>query len=566
MSLLEFPPLSQADFPYCLQEVNGRLFYGSKEDVERISKSNLLCDYPAVDKCQLHTLQHSLSRDNVRRVFTESQSSRVQQAVHVWQKDGIRGLLNFVVNSSEGTPFGWPITTAGRALQRAERDVLSILAFSEENLHDVIAQTSDTLNWRTNWVRCIAYRSDGERLAICQANDYVRIFGLGRDNKPPITLKHRRQKNVSYLAWKPYDHLVLAVACDDAVLIWRLSPKSPTNRPSAQCAQVLDVPPSFCPVTQCVWDKELSFALFVTSPSSTRILVLDTLSGEGESVGDWVGSRVRRIWPSPDGSKLLVSYSSSSIKVYDRDSWSEEKWSHLGGVCTAAVWSPDSSFILFCTDSEETIRAVRFSTRMDIVQGYQQILRRYGAEFANVVFDVSMVNCGPDLCGEPRMVGGAVRDMQISPDGQRLAVAFESDTTIIALFMVDWSLSFILTPCGFIKGHSFGDATIFRFYPKFSTGSLLSVVWSSGCMQYIPLLYGPASDVSASSRLLCASSSSSQDPAGSSEILQPAFVESQQENSSSTSDDDRKGKRSAEVGLFSTSGLYDQLLLTVPAE
>lgn len=43
-----------------------------------------LFDYPKINKKHLQMLQHSMSREDVRRVFSENQWSRFQQALHIW--------------------------------------------------------------------------------------------------------------------------------------------------------------------------------------------------------------------------------------------------------------------------------------------------------------------------------------------------------------------------------------------------------------------------------------------------------------------------------------------------
>lgn len=54
----------------------------------------------------------------------------------------------------------------------------------------------------SNWIRCIACSSDGDRLAVCQLNDYVRVYLCDSMKKAPITLKHPAQKDVTDMAWK----------------------------------------------------------------------------------------------------------------------------------------------------------------------------------------------------------------------------------------------------------------------------------------------------------------------------------------------------------------------------
>uniref|UniRef100_A0A0M3KDK8 WD_REPEATS_REGION domain-containing protein n=1 Tax=Anisakis simplex TaxID=6269 RepID=A0A0M3KDK8_ANISI len=172
-------------------------------------------------------------------------------------------------------------------------------------------------------------------------SDHVRIYSFGNTSRSPITLKHPRQKSVTHMTWKPFDTMLLAVACADAILIWRLNPKTFTNR------------------------------------------------------------------------------------VYDRNTnWSEERWSGLHGGCISAVWSNDSTYLLFANRDQPCIYSVRFATRIELSQDGNQILRSYGAETQIEVYNLCEVSYAND--DETRHIGGSIHNMQLSPDGKRLAVSFKS--------------------------------------------------------------------------------------------------------------------------------------------
>ncbi|EJW76197.1 hypothetical protein WUBG_12893, partial [Wuchereria bancrofti] len=109
----------------------------------------------------------------------------------------------------------------------------------------------------------------------------------------------------------------------------------------------------------------------------------------------------------------------------------------------------------------------------------------YGSEIAVPVYDLSKMilehldngSGGNSSSRSTYKVGGYIRDMKISPDGQRIAVTFSEHPTIIALFVVETIPSFFFAPCGLINGAvNFGPATILSFFPKFQYGSLLIVV------------------------------------------------------------------------------------------
>lgn len=55
---------------------------------------------------------------------------------------------------------------------------------------------------KSNWLRCVAVHEEGRRIAICQTNNYIRVYNIGRSQKTPLTLKHPLQSNVASMAWE----------------------------------------------------------------------------------------------------------------------------------------------------------------------------------------------------------------------------------------------------------------------------------------------------------------------------------------------------------------------------
>uniref|UniRef100_A0A0R3RMS9 ANAPC4_WD40 domain-containing protein n=1 Tax=Elaeophora elaphi TaxID=1147741 RepID=A0A0R3RMS9_9BILA len=464
--------------------------------------------FPKIENGLLTRLQQSLSRESSRETFMNSQHNRLQRTISSWTTKGIENLVGCIRNAVSVTiPYSGWLSSAGQIFSKAQIDIANIFAKSEESLYDSIMQTSSTLNWLTNWARCIAVHNGGHRIAVCQNNDCIRIFCCG-SNRLPITLKHQYQQNVTDMAWKPFDRMVLAVACTHAVLIWRLDKQNLNIRPSVNCADVIDMS-LLAPVTQCLWDSVFDQVLFVVSLSSSCLQVLDTSNGESEIVGSWAGSRIRHVWISPNGGKIAVAYDGNIISVYDRHSWHEERWKKLKGFCVAAAWTPLSDLLFFATSNEPFIRGIHFVKKLQNMENDQL---SHGSEVTVPVYDLSemiLEHVNNDRDGDRNgnsdssadKINGFVRDMKISPDGQRIAVTFNGkviltlepisywnskitnekkitgNPTIIALFVVETMPSFFFAPCGLINGAAnFGSATILSFFPKFQYGSLLIVV------------------------------------------------------------------------------------------
>ncbi|CAG9529521.1 unnamed protein product, partial [Cercopithifilaria johnstoni] len=336
MSSYQFPPIeSPDDLPFCLYETNGRLIYGTKEELYEMEENALLGVLPKIENGLLNRLQQSSSRDGVRETFMGNQRNGFQQTVGGWTTKVIENLVDRVKNAVSSTvPYSSWLSSAGQIINKAHFDITNVFAKSEEGLYDSIMQTSSTLNWLTNWARCIAVHNSGRRIAICQNNDYIRIFSCDSD-RLPITLKHQYQQNVTDMAWKP----------------------------SVNCADVIEMS-SLAPITQCLWDSVFNQALFIVSASSSCLQVLDTSNGESELVRSWSGGRIRHVWISPDGSKIAVAYDENIISVYDRHSWHEERWKKFKGLCVAAAWTPLSDVFFFATCNEPYIRGIHFVKKL----------------------------------------------------------------------------------------------------------------------------------------------------------------------------------------------------------
>lgn len=62
-------------------------------------------------------------------------------------------------------------------------------------------------------------------ILFCNFCDYVLCFS----SVTPI-LKHRLQKDVASMAWKPLCASILAVACQSCVIVWHVDPTSLSTR------------------------------------------------------------------------------------------------------------------------------------------------------------------------------------------------------------------------------------------------------------------------------------------------------------------------------------------------
>lgn len=85
-------------------------------------------------------------------------------------------------------------------------------------------------------------------------------------------LKHKLQRNISVMAWKPLSASVLAVGTQSVILIWTIDPNSLSNRPSSSAAQVLSYS-GHNPITSLTWCPLGRNRLYAVSALNSALLV-----------------------------------------------------------------------------------------------------------------------------------------------------------------------------------------------------------------------------------------------------------------------------------------------------
>lgn len=141
-------------------------------------------------------------------------------------------------------------------------------------------------------------------------------------------------------------------------------------------------------------------------------------------------------------------------------------------MCCAA-WSADNNHLVFATDDEPLLYSVSFVSSTDS---------------ALPVLDLSqvLVDSDSELLG-----GGLVQNIVWEPAGNRLAVSFRH-TALVAVFSTRSGRTLSLTPCGWIRGRKDEVPTCLEFEADYlDWGAVLTVGWSSGRIQHVPLLYSP---------------------------------------------------------------------------
>uniref|UniRef100_A0A087X3U6 Achalasia, adrenocortical insufficiency, alacrimia n=1 Tax=Poecilia formosa TaxID=48698 RepID=A0A087X3U6_POEFO len=329
-------------------------------------------------------------------------------------------------------------------------------------------------------VRAFAWHPHTDKFAVALLDDSIKIYNPKSAITP--TLKHRLQRNVAAVQWKPLCASVLAVACQNCLLVWNVDPCSLSTRPSSGCAQVLSHP-GHSPVTSIAWSPSGSL-LVSASPLDTSMMVWDVAAESCVPLQRVGGGGVTFLSWSPDGSHILASTPSALFRVWETRMWTCERWPCIKGCCQSGCWSPDGSRLLFTVQGEMVIYALTFSGSPGLVKGPQ---------VAVVVADLSETTFNsPD--GDI-IVGGEIQSLSWDPRGERLAVLLKGDPgaanrpAIIAVFKTRSNPVFELLPCGFIQGEPGAEPRLLQFHPNFQHGALLTVCWSSGKITHIPFYF-----------------------------------------------------------------------------
>lgn len=480
-------PLAPADNVVTICEQNGQLVTSSTS--KHIGGSKIQ-GYPIVtishDQCKSMG-----GRENAKSAFLPHDETVWKRAMHAWYEMGLSGVFEEIVNSKSEVP-PWTSEMAKRTLtfvrwtSSLHGSLFPHLSMSNE---DMISKFSGIFDWKKSPVHAFSWHPHTVKFAYALQDDSIRVH-MGRSDIVP-TLKHKLQKNVADLSWQPQSASVLAVACQSCVLIWHVEPTSLATRPSTSSVQVLQQN-NHSPVTCLAWDPN-GRILLSSSPVDTAIMAWDVAMETGIPLRRVGGGGVSLLKWSPDGSKVFSATPSHLFRVWETTKWSCEVWTKCIGRLKTACWSPDGSVLLFATEIEPIIYSLSFSTAQD-----ERKAVIGGSHSAVAAVDLSEVMIqGED--GNDIKVGGLVHTMVWDQTGERLAVLLQ-DTAghvqrQIVLFRTKIDIMVQVTPCGFLQGEVTAIPHHISFQPKYDNGAVLTVVWSTGSVTYVPLYFVPSRDV-----------------------------------------------------------------------
>uniref|UniRef100_A0A4W6F2L4 Achalasia, adrenocortical insufficiency, alacrimia n=1 Tax=Lates calcarifer TaxID=8187 RepID=A0A4W6F2L4_LATCA len=413
-----------------------------------------------------------------RTAFLDHSETLWMRSAAAWRDGGLTGLLTEITNSHTEVPK-WLSVSSGctlallRWISSFHGSLFPHLTLSSE---DMIAEFSQVLNWSDCVVRAFSWHPHTDKFAVALLDDSIKIYNPKSATTP--TLKHRLQRSVAAVQWKPLCASALAVACQNCLLVWHVDPCSLSTRPSSGCAQVLSHP-GHSPVTSIAWSPSGSL-LVSASPVDTAVMVWDVAAESCVPLQRLGGGGVTFLSWSPDGSHVLASTPSTLFRVWETRMWTCERWPCVKGRCQSGCWSPDGSRLLFTVQGETVIYALTF-TDAPGSRLYSVFIHASGDEL--IMLDLSA------------SVGGEIQSLSWDPRGERLAVLLKGDPqavdrpAIIAVFKTRTNPIFELLPCGFVQGEPGAEPRLMQFHPNFQHGALLTVCWSTGRITHVPFYF-----------------------------------------------------------------------------
>ncbi|XP_022180553.1 aladin-like isoform X2 [Myzus persicae] len=340
-----------------------------------------------------------------------------------------------------------------------------------ENL--VLTDISRTKLWSSSVVRCMAWHPQVTKLAIVSSHDIVYVYNRkGSEAK----IKRKSQSAILSLAWRPLSIGTLAVGCEKGIFIWTIEFSNIHVRPTVNnvCKFVRD---DHRYITGLSWNKmgDLLISSAVTSktmyiwnyPLETCV-PLRSISSDTLNFVHW----------SPDNTKVFSCSTNETFRIWSTDNWTSDKWSlNNRSRVQCACWSPCSLVLLFATDSCSVINAIDFR-KSDVFNGS----RNY-KKVAWPIIDIK------SECINDKVIGGTLSDMCWDQNAQRLAITFKNSGSLVVFQTAISDAVVDCIPFCIIQGRLDEEPSAIAFQPTYEKGSLLTIGWSNGNIEYVPFEY-----------------------------------------------------------------------------
>ncbi|XP_048579838.1 aladin isoform X2 [Nematostella vectensis] len=417
-------------------------------------------------------------------------SSLWQRLFQTLSSKGLSGCLQEIQRDKEKVPawlmsIGDGVVSMSTWFASLYGKVFPHLNLSRE---EMITAFSPPSHWLSSQIRAIAWHPHASKFALAWQDDVIKVHTLKSAVVP--VLKHRQQRGIVCVAWRPLSASVLAVGCDTGVLVWTVDPTSPVTRLGSNVVQHLSYR-GHSPVTTIAWSHDGQF-LVSGSPLSSSLLLWDTTIETATPLYRAGGGISLTCW-APDESKLLVASPLSMFRIWETKTWTCEKWSNLSGRCKSACWSPDGSILVFAVAEEPALYYLKFNILLD-----DDGIESATSEAQVAVKCANLERHSWDLPTGTITVGGLVHTMAWDPTGERLAVIFEDDgqraQPMVVMFKTRLKPTFEVLPSGFVQGPPDTIPQLIAFQQNFKHGAVLTVCWSDGTISFVPLLYTPLTE------------------------------------------------------------------------
>ncbi|XP_045471493.1 aladin-like [Harmonia axyridis] len=454
----------------CICEIDGRPYY-SEDSYDKISNFTLAVETHPVIHITNDLIHAVSSGEEGRSLFLSVDVPFLKQLTQVYYEHGLIEALHTASTHRHKiiSNLAYVTLSVFNIYQRTRLFLNPSLQYKGIN---TIHEYSQTRNWASHSVRCLAWQPYSCMIAVCTVDDSVRIYTS--DNTINYLLRCKQQKNVTCLAWRPHTNGELAVGHEGGIIVWSIDPHSLVVRPSISNAIIL-YEMNHKPVISLTWSPRGDFlvsaaacdkSIYVWNVELNKNSTLKKPGGSGNVIVKW----------SPSGDKMFSSTNGIVFRVWDCQTWESEKWMVLAGRVQTACWTNCGTHLLFATSTEPLIYALRVKSGVVFTSDIES-----SNDQAIPLFDLTKIELD-GVC-----IGGLVQTMEIDPKGNNLAVMFQN-TDVIALFNIarkhniELIASSLITQCG-------ASPTTIAFQQNFEQGACLSIGWSNGKVQHFPIIY-----------------------------------------------------------------------------
>ncbi|KAF9173269.1 hypothetical protein BGX20_003660 [Mortierella sp. AD010] len=352
----------------------------------------------------------------------------------------------------------------------------------------------------------------------------TRTKNNGRDTAW-IGLKHiENLPGVDYVSWNPRGELLAVASAHSSTVYVR---DGATKKFIELRLNMRLTPPRFV----------RSFESFMETVSNIKDTIFSTNLHQHEVIRPMhehghYGPTVCSLSWSPCGKYLLVAYLSEVARIYETATWEYIEMKELTGAIQSACWTPDGYNLIYSLQGDDLIRAVhlerrageltwiplnlvKMSVRYEDIEAYKVGLRSVHDAEEKLKLQESLWRRHGFRSLDELEEFGPIEELVLDPNGERLVVRFR-DTDLLGVVLVRPTGTMlqdldIFMPTGFIQGPGWSGeesreeeksdrepkALTMAFTRHSNGGSLLSMAWESGQVNFMPFYYLTQKEVDA---------------------------------------------------------------------